>query len=301
MSPMIFSESKMPKHDVRDGLADILQREGVADAEIARKEAERGRKRKVDGLNYLNGSRKRSRSDSSCSSYSVSTISTVLSHSPSPDRAGHTHTGQSQMLSNLGIDRKRRRSCNASMSYSSDSSRDNRRSSRRDQVRNNRRDDMGERKRMHSRHRSASNDSDASIGESCRKFSLDTDRSKRRRHSSRSPIDRGRDRDVCSKRGGRRTHSPAESRDRGEVVRNRKSMTPNLSRPDDIFRRQHNPRTDHSKIYSRGYDRYGGSARDQDGIKNDHQQVETRPPRSERSLSPFSKRLALTQAMNMGH
>ena len=287
----------------------MLRREGIADAEIARRETERGRKRKADEIKHLNGSRKRSRSDSSDSSDSVSTISTNLSRSLSPERTDDIHTGQSQMLSNLGVGHKRRRDGNASMSYSSDSSRDKRRGGPlRDRVSDDRRQQaapdrgIGERKGSYSSSRSASSDSDTSTGKNHRKLSIAKDRSKRRRHSSRSPVDRGRDRDVYSKRSGRRTHSPTISQDRGEVIRNRKSMTPNISRPADIIQRQeHHSRNDRTNNYSRDNDRYGSSVRDQDGVGNNRRQADNRPLRIERSLSPFSKRLALTQAMNIGH
>ena len=58
---------------------------------------------------------------------------------------------------------------------------------------------------------------------------------------------------------------------------------------------------DRRQSYSDDNDRYGSSARDRNedvrGIRPPPQSV---PRRKERSLSPFSKRLKLTQAMNMG-
>lgn len=53
--------------------------------------------------------------------------------------------------------------------------------------------------------------------------------------------------------------------------------------------------------YPTNDDRYAGSSRDkkhEDGRPSKSRQVPH--PRREKSLSPFSKRLALTQAMNMG-
>ena len=319
MFPTAFFESLLffsLLNTVLLGFADMLRRDGVADAEIAKKEAERGRKRKIDGSDNFNGPRKRSRSASSYSSDSISTISTNLSRSVSPVRTGEVRTGQSQRLSNLDIDRKRRhRSRSTSTSYRSNSSHSRQRrgsfqggfgTSRRPQGLVERSIDRGEdiqqRRKTYSISRSASYTSDTSYEKRRKDRQHSTDRSKRRRHSSRSPIDRGRDRLAYSKQGSRRTHSPTESRDRGEVIRNRKSMTPNMLRPDDDYgRHNHRPPINHSKHYSRYNDRYGSSSRDQEETTGTHrQQPSARLRQSERSLSPFSKRLALTQAMNKG-
>lgn len=254
----------------------------------------------------MNGSRKRSRSVSSYTTNSVSTISTNLSHSPSPKRADDDHTGHSQLLSHLEVDRKRRRSRSSSMSYTSDSSHGGRRRDRpRNLVRGSPRKkipDQGHRGtgiqlRRHSRPRSRSDAVESSPKRNRPRSSHSQDRSKRRRHSSRSPIDRGRD--SFSNRGSRRTRSPIESRDRSQVIRNRKSMTPGLSRRDD----GHRPTIDRGEsYYSRDNDRYGSSTRDQQvDIRGTRPPAGAPPPRKERSPSPFSKRLALTQAMNMGH
>ena len=261
----------------------------------------------------MNGFRKHSRSDSS---NSISTISTDLSRSPSRSRTGDVHTGQSQLLSKIGLGRKRRRSLSTSPSYTSDSSHD---ASRRGPLRGSDGDrgrqrgstihisnsvgKRDERRRKPPLSESASCTSYSSIDEERRKSSRGTDRSKRRRHSSRSPIARGRERAEFNKRGSRRTRSPSESRDRGEVVRNRISMTPNLPGQGDGSRRQeHRLPVERDDNYSKDNDRYGRSARDRDGnTRSDRQSAIARPPRTARSLSPFSKRLALTQAMNLGH
>lgn len=265
----------------------------------------------------MNGSRKRSRSTSSSSSNSVSTISTNLSRSSSPKLTGLRHTGQSQVFSHLEVGRKRRRSRSSSISYTSDSSHGRRRKDRPRELGTDgwdrkkpgeldagRQLDSEHRQRGYPGSRSMSYDSHSSADKKRRKSSHTETRDKRRRHSSRSPVDRGRDRDFNSNRGSRRTRSPSESRDRSEVIRNRMSMTPghptrqesgqdNGSRwPDNVDRRQ---------SYSNDNDRYGSSARGQDENIRD-----TRPPpnvlhqRKERSLSPFSKRLKMTQAMNTG-
>ena len=265
----------------------------------------------------MNGSRKRSRSTSSSSSNSVSTISTNLSRSSSPKLAGLRHTGQSQVFSNLEVGRKRRRSRSSSISYTSDSSHGRRRKDRPQEISIDRSDrkkpgkvdagrplDLEHTQRGYPRSRSMSYDSRSSANKSRRKSSHTETRGKRRRHSSRSPVDRGRDRDFNSRRGSRRTRSPSESRNRSEVIRNRKSMTPGLPTRQESGQDNGSRwpgKVDRRQSYSNDNDRYGSSARDRgENIR------EARPPpsahhqREERSLSPFSKRLKLTQAMNMG-
>ena len=273
----------------------------------------------------MNGSRKRSRS---LSTMSVSIISTNISRSPSPKQVAHGHTGQSQLLVNLEADRKRRRSTSTSTYYTSDSSHDSRRrdrSQRRDDKFRRRRSSVSpdgqkreiniqrtsgdqaespeRRRRPYTRPRSISSASQSSFQEYRRRPTHDENRTKRRRHSSRSPNGRGRDRDLYNIRGSRRTRSPSESRHRSQVIRNRKSMTPGVlpRRADESQRQDHQPSIDRRNSYSTDNDRYGGSARDRDENTRP-----SRPPpsvptsRKDRSLSPFSKRLALTQAMNMG-
>lgn len=79
-------------------------------------------------------------------------------------------------------------------------------------------------------------------------------------------------------------------------------MTPGLSRLDDSdMRGGYRPPIDRGNSFLGDNDRYGSSARGRDGdSRSERPQPNARPPRNERSLSPFSKRLALTQAMNMG-
>ena len=268
----------------------------------------------------MNGSRKRTRSTSSYSSNSVSTISTNLSRSSSPKLAGLRHTGQSQVFSNLEVDRKRRRSRSSSISYTSGSSHGRQ---RKDSLRETRGDgydrhgpgerDAGRplgserRQREHTRSRSMSYGSQSSMDERRKKSSHSENRGKRRRHSSRSPVDRGRDRVFNSNRGSRRTRSPSESRDRSEVIRNRKSMTPGLPdrqnpKQEKNSRWPEHPNIDRRQSYSNDNDRYGSSARDRnETIRGTRPPPNALPQRKERSLSPFSKRLKITQAMNMGH
>ena len=269
----------------------------------------------------MNGSRKRSRSTSSYSSNSVSTISTNLSHSSSPHSTGLRHTGQSQLFSNLEVDRKRRRSRSSSISYTSNSSHDRRREdhpgemssdgygSKEPSQRVTRRSPgLRRRQRGYTRSRSISYESKSSMDKR-RKESLNSEiRRKRRRHSSRSPLDRGRDRDFDNNRGSRRTRSPSESRDRSKVTRNRKSMTPGLparqnSRQDKTSQwPEHLPKADRRQSYSNDNDRYGSSARNRnEAVRGTRPPPTSLPQRKERSLSPFSKRLRLTQAMTMGN
>ena len=226
------------------------------------------------------------------------------------------------MLSKLEVDYKRGRSSSSSMSYTSTSSHNGRHQrsarlqgnndrhqtssvspdafGRKRQVRNRSADRpiSSKRKTNYSRSRSMTYDSSSSYDKTHRIDSQGEDRSKRRRHLSRSPDDRGRVRDFYGKRGSRRTRSPCESRDRSEVTRNRKSMTPSLlSRQDDSSTQHDKYSHRRGQGHTKDDDRYGVSARDR--YENTHQSSRFHPtPRKQRSLSPFSKRLALTQAMN---
>lgn len=80
--------------------------------------------------------------------------------------------------------------------------------------------------------------------------------------------------------------------DKSRIARERRSMTPETFRDRDYPRRpssKHNgPPADHSNRPSNN----SHDGRGREGYA-------PAPPR-DRSLSPFSKRLALTQAMNMG-
>ena len=305
---------------------ELLRKKGVADEELAKKEADRGRKRKLEEDGYDSGPGKRSRSVLSYSSFS--TISTNKSRSLSPEMGGRGYTGQSQSMSGLKMTGKRRRSPSRSMSYSSDP--DIKREPSRSRIPIHRQpspnaadrprseallERNGNRKHSPSRRRrsrSAAHSSSSSYDEPPRRRSRNGDRKaggggdgKRRRRATRSPEDRGRERDSDGpRRSSRRTYSPSESRDRSEVTRHRKSMTPGFpskvegaARPDALYGRR-------TTSYEEDHDRYGGSSRmgQDESFHKQHRPSENRPPpqRKERSLSPFSKRLALTQAMNMG-
>lgn len=219
----------------------------------------------------------------SYSSTSVSTISTRRSRSSSPLPSKVRRSGASQgqqkreplsMSFHNGVDRKRRRrSRSSSLSYTSESSFEKKGRRRTEQL----------------------------------------DRNTRRRRSSISPEIRGRDMDYV---GNRRTRSRSDRRDRSQVARNRNSMTPALHTDGE---RAHVPEPyrasrDQASMRNRGHrysndnDRYGSSFRNQGRPTIDQRPHSGTEPsrndprfqRKERSLSPFSKRLALTQAMNMG-
>lgn len=95
--------------------------------------------------------------------------------------------------------------------------------------------------------------------------------------------------------------------DRSRIARDRRSMTPAMHEGE---RSRHNAsRTnrkgdtaaEEDRRYSNNSDRYRrGSGAQGSPPRNGRQSTAPIPPRKERSLSPFSKRLALTQAMNMG-
>ena len=307
-------------------------RKGVADEELAKKEAERGRKRTVDEINDPNCLRELSRSASSFSSTSVSTISTNRSRSPTPrrtnrhDAGGHREArkhGQA-LYSQDAVNNRRRSSSMSTTSDTSESSIERRRNRRpRDVDRHmrssanpdarRRERDLHERTSNHSRsnarkrRRSSSSSSlsctsDSSPERSRRDMFKKEPRNTRRRRSSISPEHRGRDRKYDG-RANRRTKSRSDSMDRSQVARNRQSMTPGVSnrKRNDTRSQDHRPLRDLDRRLSNSDDRYGSSFRDEnlDGSRR------TRPPqqppsRKERSLSPFSKRLALTQAMNVG-
>ena len=246
--------------------SDFLDRKGIADELLGKKAEERGRKRTQDENDPPLGSRKRSRS--SHSSTSVSTISTNLSRSRSPSpRRSKSHRDDAYHTSQRTTSKP---------PFLKDATR----------------------KRQRSSSSSAASYSSGSSAERppASRHNVD-DRNTRRRRSSISPDARGRDRDFYRKRGNRRSSSRNNSMDRSKVARNRNSMTPGIMNSNhdrhNEGRSQHV--RDHERRYSNDNERYG---------RRDEKPAQHAPPpppiRKERSLSPFSKRLALTQAMNMG-
>ena len=151
--------------------------------------------------------------------------------------------------------------------------------------------------------RSFSNSSDSSFEERNRKRSRSVDRSKRRRRGSRSPDDRGRGRDMYGTRGNRRTRSPSNSKDRSLVTRYRKSMTPAL--PSDSMDGQTHNNGSSKMPYAKDSDRGTGTSHwngrmsgRENGFCKENFPGNRPVDQRLRSLSPFSKRLALTQVMN---
>jgi hypothetical protein len=114
---------------------------------------------------------------------------------------------------------------------------------------------------------------------------------RRRRHRTISPESRGRP--NSQRQGSRRSRSRSESIDKSRIARERKSMTPHVV---DQERR----RSDHigSRMDRHGFD-HGGKGDRSTHSGNAQQFAPSQPVRKERSLSPYSRRLALTQSMNM--
>ncbi|KAL4759620.1 zinc finger CCHC-type containing 10 [Aspergillus foveolatus] len=229
---------------------DSARTKGTANALLAQREAERGRKRDLDELGSLDNrgqAKKRTRSLSSASASSVSTISTNRHRSISPrqERYGkrREESKTRSQTSHHSSSRKRRYSDSSSgYSVSSYSSREV------------------------SRTRSP-------------------ERNTRRRRRESSPKERGRPRDV-SRGGSRRGRSRSYSVDRGRIVKERRSLT--------------HEETDADRSYAKPYTSRSqprASHHEWKGVERNYAQ----PPPRQRSLSPYSKRIALTQAMNMGH
>ncbi|KAI0017677.1 zinc knuckle-domain-containing protein [Xylariomycetidae sp. FL0641] len=239
---------------------DALQKsKGVADQELAKREAERARKRQLEREDeeLEDDAPKRRRS----ASYdSVSTISTTKSASP-PKAKGYSRSPPPP----------------AGRSYRSPSP---------------------------AGHVPRKSSYDDSASEHDRRYSLSPPRGGAARDDS--PVGRSDYRETRSpsyareqspdgrsrySRGGRYSRSPSRSPPREQQHRFR-SRSPVQPRRRDRSPRRHNG--DRA-----GRDRGRGRGRDMD--REDRGRVSPPPPRQEareRSLSPFSKRLALTQAMN---
>ena len=258
----------------------MFSRRGIADEQLAKSKEERDRKRAADEDDPSNGRRKRSISTSSYTSSSVSTISTNLSRSSSPKYHkvhgnGHSNPSRNDLsavkLLERGINKRRRSLSSSAASHSSISSYERR-----------------------------------------RPRPQEDDRNTRRRRSSISPDIRGREVGLGSKRGtGRRRsrkRSRSESVDRSRVARNRNSITPayrTVPNRHGARRNQNDSYVDNNRRFSNDDDdRYGSSFRDQNhGMRYESARPNAAPApvvRKEKSLSPFSKRLKLTEAMNKG-
>ncbi|PGH15802.1 hypothetical protein AJ79_02183 [Helicocarpus griseus UAMH5409] len=122
-----------------------------------------------------------------------------------------------------------------------------------------------------------------------------TDRNTRRRRRSHSPHERGRQYDS-DRRGSWRNKSQSESMDRSSIAKQRRSLTPDDLDRSGRYTGRGRPRRARSPEITRSPAR----ARDSEPFYNGGRAApQNPPPRRDRSLSPFSKRLALTQAMNM--
>lgn len=154
------------------------------------------------------------------------------------------------------------------------------------------RHDSGQRKRRYTASSSDRSVSSYSSGKDTRSRSREwtRERNTRRRRREASPGERGRRRDL-SRDGSRRYRSRSRSRDRDEIAKGRRSMTPNSTREQKQYRRRSRENRTSLEPSLTSHSR-------QPRYNPDNSAPQ--PPR-ERSLSPFSKRLALTQAMNMGN
>ncbi|KAL1956959.1 hypothetical protein VTO42DRAFT_6448 [Malbranchea cinnamomea] len=116
----------------------------------------------------------------------------------------------------------------------------------------------------------------------------------RRRRKSRSPNERGR-RSNADRRGSWRTRSRSESMDRSRIAKGRRSLTPYTVEERNASRSPVRRESIDGDLSPgrRGVESPELSRHDQDISRR-----RTPPPRH-RSLSPYSKRLALTQALGM--
>jgi hypothetical protein len=268
---------------------DLLRKNGVADEILKKKELERS-------------GRKRSRSLSTSSADSVSTISTnrspSRSRSPPPRRK---HNGPSLRGGDKALSKRRRRS----LSKDSRSPEDTERNTRRRMSSFS----PGERGRRRTRSRSASQRMDASREEPRHKETNGRDRS-RHRHGKRSvrqpsldPMDTSDDRTV---RHGRRAASPA----RRPNERSPSPYRPSRDRSLSPAPRRKAPRRSPSP--RAGRNRHQGRGEDHEPLRSRFDSAPVRsvpvaaapppapPVQRERSLSPFSKRVALTKNMQAG-
>ncbi|MCJ1440081.1 MAG: hypothetical protein MMC23_000563 [Stictis urceolatum] len=251
---------------------DLLRKKGVADEELAK--IERGRAVNGDrspSASPSRPSRKRSRSPSSSGS-SVSTISTNLSREATPKlKRAYTDDFDKPLFSQQesqipSIARKRQRSSSSDSSRSSYS------------------------RRQHTKE-------PASYYE---------ERNTRRRRASTSPDSRGRKSRHEESSLKRRERSRDTSMDRSQIARNRYSLTPDGTHGRDHRRndveglREHDGRSN-GYASQRDEDRRAPHGRRPRASRDDAFGGTRRaePPR-ERSMSPYSKRMALTQAMGIG-
>ena len=242
----------------------------MADEVLAMKEQERGRIRdpgnQDEGQHGLIPSKKRTRSVSSYSSISASTISTNLSRSRSPKHRRRYDSADSQ-------ERPLQRARSSSPSVSK------------------------QRKRRYSEKSSRYSYSSGSSVErrSSHIREWKNERNIRRRRRESSPDERGRRHDDSPRRGSWRGRSQSQSRDRSRIMRGRRSLPP------EVQRNTTDPQRSVQSSYRRLENTVDRRSEHQERNRAGH--IRGNPPASpqrERSLSPFSKRLALTRAMNTG-
>ncbi|KKZ68747.1 hypothetical protein EMCG_05656 [[Emmonsia] crescens] len=240
---------------------DLLRTKGVADEQLALKESERGRKRDSEDDKDHEGIRghSRKRVRSVSPAYSADSVSTI-----STNRSWSRSPPRKRDISpspHRSIEHKR----NIGRSLSQDS------------------------------HLSSS-----SVERKATTTSKGKERNTRQRRRSHSPIERGR-RNDSGRRGSWRNRSRSQSMDRSSIAKQRRSLTPDVldrnSQHTDRgrARRPRSPEGFQEMPRSPTRARGGHEARYDKG----RGVPQNPPPRKERSLSPFSKRLALTQAMNM--
>lgn len=166
--------------------------------------------------------------------------------------------------------------------------------------------ELGLKNNVHKRKRRSSSSMSYSSGSSHpdkqRRSMLNDGRSTRRRHSSNSPDTRGRHRSSYGRANNRRMSSRSNSMDRSQIALNRRSMTPVIPVRNERDMNSEKPRPQNRRKALDDDGRYERGYRDRSREKHEPgRQVLNGPSRPrDRSLSPFSKRLALTQAMNMG-
>ncbi|KAL9602267.1 MAG: hypothetical protein Q9219_001992 [cf. Caloplaca sp. 3 TL-2023] len=304
----------------RTTLADQI-REGVADEQLAKLQNDRKRKLEAEDTPHRLG--KRSVSVSSRSSVSVSTISTTMSRAPSRERDMHPISVRSRGTRKSSRDGGRRVLRERSMSYTSNSSSSQSRTralrakDRNPRLRkpvhspklgdrgrsSNRRPSnavsSSSRKRRRSRSSSMSYMSDSSYAGRQSTGVLGENRRTRARRSSTSPDFRGRDRRSRAPQSNR---SRSNSMDRSRIARERRSMTPERAsrRYGDREARLRPGVEGGQSRFLNGESHYKSTSRGKEHeLYRAAKPRPVSPPRRERSLSPFSKRLALTQAMNM--
>ncbi|GKT60731.1 hypothetical protein ColTof4_00855 [Colletotrichum tofieldiae] len=251
---------------------DAERKKGIADAELAKKEAERARKRELEERDDELIRKTESKRQRSESVDSVSTISTSRSASPPPPRRRSPSPVPSGRRQRSTEGRKPSRP----RSFSPESE-DGRPVSRR----------SGRSRHTQSpprrRQRSVSRDSHSPPGTYERKY-------------------RERDEDRVRPAGRSFARNPSDSRE-SSISRDggAGSIRRSLSRSPDRRGARGGGRLGRGGGRNSGY-RDGPEARSDRAARNERQErrQEQSQPERERSLSPFSKRLALTQSLNTG-